>query len=94
MRAPLVSLLGGKKQNKKTTKKAHRGRKAAMDREATRASCTEQADKTELVQANISGKIRFDNKNHRYLHPEQGVRAHTRHSLEGEMPRREAEHVH
>lgn len=48
-----------------------------MDREATRVSCTEQADKTALVQANVSGKILFDNKNHRYLQPrEQGAHTH------------------
>lgn len=44
-----------------------------MDQEATRASCTKQADKTAPVQVNAFGKIRFDNKNLRYLYPEQGT---------------------
>lgn len=48
-----------------------------MNRESTRVSHTEQANKTALVQANVSGKIRFDNENHRYLYPKQRLCAHT-----------------
>lgn len=65
-----------------------------MDREATRVSHTEQVNKTTLVRENVSGKRCFDNKNPRHLYPEQRVHTHMRHSQEGEMPGREAEHVH
>lgn len=44
-----------------------------MDREATRALCTKQAGKTAPAQVNAFGKIYFDNKNLRYLYPEQGT---------------------
>lgn len=35
--------------------------------------CTKQADKTAPVKVNAFGKIYFDNKNLRYLYPEQGT---------------------
>lgn len=57
-----------------------------MDREATRVSCTEQTDKTALAQANVPGKVWFDNKYQRYLYPEQRL-----HTPVGQPGRRSAE---
>lgn len=57
-----------------------------MDREATRVSCTEQTDKTAPAQANVPGKVWFDNKYQIYLYPEQGL-----HTPVGQPGRRSAE---